>query len=124
MACMDDYVRVVGDREQVMVPWAGGNGYDAMLTLRGLVREGLIPRTLEDARMDRYRYRCPGKGACPAWNEDDGWCENPGCFPSPHLREGGRDYYDYEQVNGWYEDQSQLRSRANGKHRMVFRAVS
>jgi len=82
------------------------------MTLRGACRDQIIPRTLEDARMDRYRYRCPNPPRTAADLDDDSFCQSDICFPFPAHRENGRDFYDYEGLDFFYQDaHPNLRSR-------------
>lgn len=115
-------VPVLGDREQIIVIRKNGTK-DTLVTLRGACRDGIIPRRIEHARMDRHRYRCPDPPKSHQDVMDGNFCDSDGCFPPSEVREGDRDYYDPEWLADWYADHPMLTSRQYVPPRARKRAV-
>lgn len=74
-----------------------------LVSLRYACEQGLIPRTLEHARMDRHRYR----------RQD---------YPKRVRTEDGTDLYDEDELTAWYDDHPRVRER-DAVHRQPPRAV-
>ena len=74
-------------RGVLILPGAGSGRL--LFTLRAACDEGSVPRSVSNARMDRFRY-----------------CAT---YPQPVHHEGDTHYYDPEELAQWYRDNPQLR---------------